>query len=277
MTLYFAFLATLIISLASGQNFNYNQIRPGTYGSNPSENRIETLPWVVAVLDQRDWLFRYIGVGSLIKPNVVLTAAHILNETIEDDLLVRAGEWDTSTTADQQHVDLEVLNIVSHEQFNRFNAENNMALLILVSAFEMTAKINIIPLYLGEANIRAGSCFFNGWGKVYLNSTDYPTVLKAVQVDLVSIDMCSRRLRRNLPVQQLCGEGLEGKDCSGDGGAPLVCQILTYPSKYAQVGIVNWLSQVPGVNTPTVYTNVRVLLPWIDYQLRLGANFRLRS
>lgn len=246
------------------------QIRRGTYGSNPRA----TFPWVVSVLDQRDWLFRYIGVGSLINPNVVLTAAHILNGTTKYDLVVRAGEWDTSTTADQQHVDLEVLNIVSHEQFNRFNAENNMALLILVSAFEMTANINLIPLYLQEAGIQKGSCFFNGWGKVYLNSTDYPTVLKTVQVDLLSMGMCSSR---KLPIQQICGKGLEGIDCSGDGGAPLVCRILTYPYKYAQVGIVNWLSQKPVENTFIIFTNVAGLLPWIDYHLRLEANFRPRS
>ncbi|XP_043662273.1 phenoloxidase-activating factor 2 [Drosophila teissieri] len=264
MTLYFAFLATLIISFVHCQNFNSNQVQRGSYGSIPSDNRMQTFPWVIAVLDQRDWIFRYIGAGSLIKTNVVLTAAHILNDTTEDDLLVRAGEWDTSTTKDRQHVDLEVLTIVSHEQFNRFNAENNVALLILKSEFELSTNIAIIPLYLVETEFKRGSCFFNGWGKVYLNSTDYPTILKTVHVDPLNTDVCSRRLRRKLS-NQICAESLGEKDCSGDGGAPVVCRISQYPTKYAQVGIVNWLTQKRGDNTPTVYTKVRSMIPWINY------------
>ncbi|XP_039491782.1 phenoloxidase-activating factor 2 [Drosophila santomea] len=263
MTLYFAFLATLIVSFAHCQNLNNKQVQRGSYN-----RMVEPFPWVIAVLDQRDWIFRYIGAGSLIKNNVVLTAAHILNDTTEDDLLVRAGEWDTSTTNDRKHVDLEVLKIISHEQFNRFNAENNVALLILKSEFELSTNIDIIPLYIAEGGIEKLSCFFNGWGKVYLNSTEYPTILKTVHVDLLNMAVCSRRLRRKVS-NQICAESLGEKDCSGDGGAPVVCQIPKYPTKFAQVGIVNWLTQKPGVNTPTVYTNVRSMIRWIDYHIRL--------
>ncbi|XP_017009692.2 phenoloxidase-activating factor 2 [Drosophila takahashii] len=272
MTLYFTFLLPLLlISFANGQQYGYQPQRVG-YNRNPSQNRVEKFPWVVAVLDKRDLLTRYIGSGSLIKPNVVLTAVHILNDISESDLLVRAGEWNTSTTEDQQHADLEVLKIVRHEQFNRHNAENNVALIILKTEFRITDNIGIIGLYMGGGN-RLKSCFFNGWGKEKWNSEDYPTTLKKTEIDIVYNDICAQRLGRKLSDRQFCGDGLQGKDCTGDGGAPVVCTVEANQPVFKQVGIVNWGVRKPGDTTPTIFTDVTTLLGWIDYQLRLPANF----
>jgi len=234
---------------------------------------LEKFPWVVAVLNKDDLITRYIGSGSLIKPNVVLTAVHILNDISENELVVRAGENDTSTTQDQQHVDLEVLRIVAHEQFNKYNAENNVALLILKSKVTMTRNIQTIALYVGEGQVQLTSCFFNGWGKEEWNSKDYPTVLKNTKIEIIENPRCQQLLGRPISNRQFCANGLQGKDCSGDGGAPVVCRIGENPPTLAQVGVVNWGSRKPGDNTPTIYTNVFSLRGWIQYQLRLPANY----
>ncbi|KAH8353600.1 hypothetical protein KR084_012064, partial [Drosophila pseudotakahashii] len=229
-------------------------------------------PWVVAVLDRRDLLTRYIGSGSLIKPNVVLTAVHILDDISEYDLQVRAGEWNTSTVEDQQHTDLGVLRIVRHEQFNWHNAENNVALLVLKTEFRITNNIQIIGL-LTQGRIQAKSCFFNGWGKEEWNSEDYPTTLKKTQIDIIQNDECAQRFGRKLSTRQFCANGLQGKDCSGDGGAPVVCSINSYQPVFKQVGIVNWGVRKPDDNRPTIFTDVTTLAGWIDYQLGLPANY----
>ncbi|XP_017075082.1 phenoloxidase-activating factor 2 [Drosophila eugracilis] len=269
MTPYILFL--LLCSFANAQQTYKFQLQRAQ-----NQNYLrESYPWVVAVLDQRYWLTRYIGVGSLIRPNVVLTACRILNETTEYDLLVRAGGGNISTTTDQRHVDLEVLKIVRHEGFSPYTAVNNIAMLILKSAFTMTDNIQMIQLNLSPEVIYNGySCFFNGWGKAEWNSDDYPDVIKKIQIVRLSDDVCKIRLNRELPIGQFCGDGFEGKDCNGDGGAPLVCQTFTYSPSYVQVGIVNWGTRKPGDKRPIIFTDVLKLSKWINSTLNLSANFQ---
>ncbi|XP_037709384.1 phenoloxidase-activating factor 2 [Drosophila subpulchrella] len=269
MTLFFTFLLPLLISFAIGQQYGYQN----QHNNYPSLDSSEKFPWVVAVLNTDDLFTRYIGSGSLIKPNVVLTAVHILNDISENELVVRAGENDISTTQDQQHVDLKVLRIVAHEQFNKYNAENNVALLILKSGFTMTRNIQTIALYMGGGRVQRNSCFFNGWGKEEWNSKDYPSTLKNTKIEIIENDICQRILGWPLSTRQFCAKGLQGKDCSGDGGAPVVCKTGENPYTLAQVGVVNWGSRKPSDNKPTIYTNVYSLRGWIEYQLRLPANF----
>ncbi|XP_016961735.1 phenoloxidase-activating factor 2 [Drosophila biarmipes] len=269
MTLYFTFLLPLLISFAIGQQYGH-QLQPAR---NPSQSGTEKFPWVVAVLNKDDLITVYIGSGSLIKPNVVLTAVHILNDIPKSELLVRAGERDRSTPQDQQHVDLKVLTVVRHEQFNKYSAENNVALLILESEVEITRNIQTIALYANGAQIQAKSCFFNGWGKEKWDSEDYPTIIKKTEIDIIERNSCQRQLGRPISYLQFCAAGLLGKDCSGDGGAPVVCRTIANPSGLVQVGVVNWGSRKPGDNKPAIFTDVYSLRGWIDYQLRLPTNF----
>lgn len=76
----------------------------------------------------------------------------------------------------------------------------------------------------------------------------------------------------------MCAGGEPGKDaCTGDGGAPLVCQVV---SQWYVVGLVSWgIGELSfaiieffwnkcfsgcGTNIPGVYTDVNYYLPWIQ-------------
>lgn len=60
----------------------------------------------------------YVGGGSLIAPNVVLTAAHYVASA--GALRIRAGEWDTQSTKEiYPFQDRDVSSVEIHKDFNK--------------------------------------------------------------------------------------------------------------------------------------------------------------
>ncbi|KAH8325062.1 hypothetical protein KR074_004708, partial [Drosophila pseudoananassae] len=222
-------------------------------------------PWVIAVLDHRDSLNRYIGGGSLISFSVVLTGVEALSDAGEADLLVRAGEWNVSTTSESYpHVDRQVKRIVRHEQFNKETGDNDLALLFLTAPF--SAQPNIRPICLAEENSVFGGCFYNGWGMEQTTSIEYPSVLKKVPIN-VKNNLNSRYISDYLILGQASKRSI---GCKGDSGSPLVCPVPRNPNRFRQVGIL-----ICGRDgRPGVFTNVAKFHPWITRQLEeIGQNY----
>lgn len=82
---------------------------------------------------------------------------------------------------------------------------------------------------------------------------------------------CQQRLRKTrlgkhfvLDKSFICAGGEAGKDtCTGDGGAPLSCEIPSRKQRYYEVGMVAWGI---GCNEghPGAYVNVPKFRLWID-------------
>lgn len=155
-------------------------------------------PWMVAVLKEvmthgvETKVFN--GGGSLIHPKVVLTIAHIIVET--DELLVRAGEWNRQSEDEpQKHEDRNVQNIIKHEHFNRDNLKNDLALLILTDAFELSAFISTICLPPKGLNFDNQRCFASGWGKNKFGfSGMFQRILKRLELPVVPSSTCQKNL-----------------------------------------------------------------------------------
>jgi len=218
--------------------------------------------------------------ASLIGAGVVLTGAHKVQDFVGDSssLIVRCGEWDTQTEGEPlPHQDRNVRLVEIHQEFNKGNLVNTVALLFLESEFELADHIDTIclPDYQEKFEDR-DECFVKGWGKdTFGKDAEYQVVLKEVALPVVPREQCvdwlrATRLGRRFKLDQsfICAGGEAGKDaCRGDGGGPLVCPQKDDPSHYTQVGIVAWGIGCGEEYVPGVYTDLAEQVCWIDWTM----------
>ncbi|XP_030370246.1 phenoloxidase-activating factor 2 [Scaptodrosophila lebanonensis] len=245
-------------------------------GATHNEAGFGEFPWTVALLHAQN--FSYFCAGSLIHPQVVLTAMHCIQTHQPDSFLIRAGEWDSQTTKERlPFQERTVERIILHPQFNVRNVAYDFALVVLSQAVTLDDHINVVCLPTQNADpVPRTTCFSTGWGKdVFGASGKYSVIMKRVPLPVVDFNTCQVQLRRTrlgpkfaLDRSFMCAGGERGIDtCQGDGGAPLACPIGTASeNRYQQSGIVAWGI---GCNeeVPAAYANVAIARNWIDQQM----------
>lgn len=242
------------------------------------ETDFPEFPWVVAIFANASTEQKFIGGGSILAPNVVLTAAHIVYTRRTQDLLVRAGEWDIHSEIEPlKHKNCLVLETICHEQFNSGTAIYDIALLILRTPLELTHHIMPVCLPRMHEFLNFERCFVAGWGKPSFDQgADIRNVLRKVDLPIVNRTECQQRLRPTrlgryfeLHESFICAGGERGLDaCTGDGGSPLFCPLLDHPNQYFQLGIVAWGLGCHTEHVPGVYANVFQLQTWLRKNLK---------
>ncbi|CAB3262329.1 unnamed protein product [Arctia plantaginis] len=242
--------------------------------SKTSGTQFGEFPWVIALLNSTDQ--RYVGVGALISPEVVITTAHVVCRFCPNSLKIRAGEWDMSKSTEiYGHQDRNVKEIYILNEFNRTNPRHNIALIRLEQPLDLTEHVNVVCLpEQDEVFDRCKNCIANGWDKTAPGpKTQHSSILKKVQIDIIPYTRCSTLLKRTrlgsnfrLHSSFICGGGAESKNtCQGDGGAPLVCPIGN--DRYKLTGLVSWGIGCGQKATPALYTNVPKYRQWVDKKM----------
>ncbi|RHY82638.1 hypothetical protein DYB35_013300 [Aphanomyces astaci] len=188
--------------------------------------------------------------GSLIAPNVVLTAAHCFRSSLR--YVVVGTHYLTG------YEDGELATVI--EEIKHPNLRVDVGIVILDRNIT-----NIEPVKLLFDEVPAGvDTWARGWGYVTIDGPKSP-VLKEVIVNTWSNDRASDALQSfGKPVTDtmLAAGGLEGEDtCGTDSGGPLTTEVI---AGVRLVGVASWGDDCGLLNKPGVYERVSASRDFIE-------------
>ncbi|KAL6422376.1 hypothetical protein ACFW04_010608 [Cataglyphis niger] len=249
----------------------------------PGQAAYGAYPWQVAILTNGN---DYLGGGVLVSPMYVLTAAHKVENYVNNPSAIKAKLGAIVLRSDSQSttepsVEISFSKVTLHPNYipnpdpKKQNLHNDIAVLRLCSAAPIATNPNINTACLpnGPVDALAGTrCWVTGWGKNGFNGLEQ-NILKEVDVPVLTNAACQTELRKTrlgehfvLDTNSMCAGGEAGKDaCTGDGGSPLVCSINNRP--FQVIGLVIWGIGCADPKIPGVYTNVYNYLSWIKEQM----------
>uniref|UniRef100_A0A3B3QRC3 Ovochymase 2 n=1 Tax=Paramormyrops kingsleyae TaxID=1676925 RepID=A0A3B3QRC3_9TELE len=249
------------------------------------EAKYGSYPWMVSV---RSKGIHFCG-GAILTDRWVLSAAHCFSthskESLKNiDLVV--GEHDqTVLDADEQVLNVEAIKV--HEKFHHSSPMSyDIALLLLVREIHFGPRVQPICLPLPSEIIPAQTnCIVTGWGRIKEGGCT-PATLQQVDLELLEAHRCQHVLKTVRPVVKgftvVCaGPERGGRDaCQGDSGGPLACPGVD--GRWVVAGVTSW-GKGCGRNwasnggkpptkrgSPGVFTDTRLLLPWIKSIIRQG-------
>ncbi|CAL8235723.1 unnamed protein product [Boreogadus saida] len=267
-----------------------------------SEARYGSHPWLVSLKMKGS---HFCG-AAVLTDSWLMTAAHCFTSTSRNTLAgitAVVGEYDQGSRDEEEQAFL-IKNVTVHERFHHAAPMSyDIALVELEGHIQLGAHVQPICLPLPEESFTSpASCMMAGWGRVRERGR-VAAVLREVQLDLVDQARCKHVLDtvRTSSQYQAAGQpqpaftvlcaGPErgGKDaCQGDSGGPLGCRAQG-GGRWAAVGVASWgkgcgrswgsnRSRPPAHRgSPGVFTDVRLLLPWIRRTLRAGSRRSLCS
>ncbi|MDJ0675301.1 MAG: serine protease [Calothrix sp. MO_167.B42] len=182
--------------------------------------------------------------GTLIKPNIVVTAAHCSDFITADQVQVLTGTRRLDGSGNRY----DVSRIAIHPDWNDSTFDNDVAV------WELSSNATGIPLAeLATSDGSVGdNLFASGWGTL-TEGGSRPIDLHAVGVPLVERSNCNddNSYNGNITENMICaGFDIGGKDsCQGDSGGPLTKgNVLT--------GITSWGNGCARANLFGVYARV---------------------
>eukprot|EP00578_Thalassiosira_sp_NH16_P026271 CAMPEP_0181100722 /NCGR_PEP_ID=MMETSP1071-20121207/13349_1 /TAXON_ID=35127 /ORGANISM="Thalassiosira sp., Strain NH16" /LENGTH=370 /DNA_ID=CAMNT_0023183479 /DNA_START=83 /DNA_END=1195 /DNA_ORIENTATION=+ len=204
--------------------------------------------------------------GSLILPDVVLTAAHCKGGNYN----IIAGRLNLGQSGGQVRRKQEE---VPHPNYNSRLTENDFMLVFLSRPVNLNEDVGLVKINDNNSIPSVNSRVTNvGWGDTTKSeTTSRPSdKLMKVDVNVISNSLCEKSsdgrddYRDQITENMLCARA-KGKDaCQGDSGGPLT---MRKNGVDVQVGIVSWGIGCADSNFPGVYARVSRVHDWIEREV----------
>ncbi len=259
-TFYLLLMATASFVTASCQPAQNSRLK--VIGGHPTT---EHRPWLVQLLSEASSPRGFCG-GTLIAPQIVLTAAHCIEASEVLNLHVAMG------LADGENIHLnhpvKVRGIIVHPDYSAATSKNDIAVLYLenysAERFEMPAaplpfnRSSEIPESNGPTTRVVGLGNTSSFGRLF------DKIIREVDLPLVATEKCAEKYE-GVDSTQVCAGNWDvgGLDtCQGDSGGPLVSQAPS--GEWSLVGITSFGDSCAQKGAPGVYTRVSAFASWID-------------
>lgn len=200
--------------------------------------------------------------GSLVAPDVVLTAAHC--GSYEGDTVI-VGAFRAGSTQNNA-VEVSVIDEAMHPGYNDDTVENDFMLLKLSQEVNIPGSNVVLSLNSQYSTPSDGEDLtVLGLGDTQEGGGS-PNFLRDVEVQAVDTNTCNRQSAYDGEVTDsvmfCAGVDGGGKDsCQGDSGGPIVKRV---GNQHIQVGVVSWGDGCARENKPGVYARVSSAFGWID-------------
>lgn len=210
--------------------------------------------------------YSHFCVGSLIAPDVILTAAHCLGGSYK----VIAGQSNLSSDNGQVMVKLKEM---THPEYDAYSSNNDFGLIFLTKEVSnaQVSKLNQDNSYPSVG----ASVTVAGWGDTAQSemATKASDELMRVNVNVISNVDCEDssdgrgidyfgQITDNMLCAKVRGGGKDA--CQGDSGGPLS---VTNNDVHVQVGIVSWGIGCARDEFPGVYSRISKAYSWIQNEV----------
>lgn len=204
--------------------------------------------------------FYHVCGGSLIAPDIVLSAAHCYDEAKQ----VQIGRLDyTEEFQDSAVSTFNIINKRKHPNFNQKNFNYDFALfqLDIPDVFHAPITLQLWP------NLKQEDTFkIMGWGAT-VKEGKASKILRESEVELIPNEQCEKSYgNKNLITDAMICTLKAGVDaCQGDSGGPLIrWEPTRNGGLWEQVGVISWGMDCANIKYPGVYAKISVGYQWIQ-------------
>ena len=238
----------------------------------------------------RDYFQQYVCGGTLIAPDIVLSAAHCGESS--GVATVQIGRYDGSN---DHEANVETLVVdpnasVRHPSYDSYTMENDFYVIKLFGK-----SMNHSPIKINSADhvpfFEGSPLSVIGWGSTTVEQESFTSKLQEASVRYVSNKICEaaegtidfdddtvddrlevwETYEGGISDDMLCAKGDGGDACWGDSGGPVFVKGDSVESDL-QIGITSWGYSCSDREFPGVYARVSNQFDWIREQVcRIGA------